>query len=47
MTVNSPDRLPPPPSDDFEGFELDLESDAPLAPACPLNPGEGECEACQ
>lgn len=30
-----------------DGFEIDLESDAPLAPACPLNPGEGECEACQ
>lgn len=28
--------------------ELDLESDAPLAPACPLNQGDDEtCEACQ
>jgi hypothetical protein len=26
---------------------LDLDSDAPLTPACPLNPGDGECEACQ
>lgn len=27
---------------------LDLESDAPLGqPACPLNPEDGECEACQ
>ncbi|MBU3577567.1 hypothetical protein [Polynucleobacter sp. UK-Kesae-W10] len=26
---------------------LDLDSDAPLAPACPLNPADGTCEACQ
>lgn len=44
--MNNPN--PPQPIDDLaEGFELDLESDAPLAPACPLHPGEGECEACQ
>lgn len=27
--------------------EFDLESDQPLTPVCPLNPGDGECEACQ
>lgn len=35
------------PDDLAEGFELDLDSDAPLAPACPLNPGDEACEACQ
>jgi hypothetical protein len=45
--MNNPNQAPQPSDDLAEGFELDLESDAPLAPACPLNPGEGECEACQ
>lgn len=46
--MTNPNPQPLQPADDLaEGFELDLESDAPLMPACPLNPGEGECEACQ
>lgn len=26
---------------------LDLDSDAPLVPVCPMNPEDGACEACQ
>jgi hypothetical protein len=33
--------------EEVSGYALDLDSDAPLTPACPLNPGDGECEACQ
>lgn len=45
--MNNPNQQAQQQAEDFEGFELDLDSDAPLAPACPLNSGEGECEACQ
>lgn len=45
--MNNPTQVQQQVDDLAEGFEIDLESDAPLAPACPLNPGEGECEACQ
>jgi hypothetical protein len=36
------------PQTEGSGYAIDLDSDAPLTPVCPLNQGDGEaCEACQ